>query len=111
MHIFLMLGIVGAGYAGYWLYKRSKAVKPGSGVSASTSDPNAQLEQISDVQNAANTATGDGKITNPYDAVLGVASLVGGIVGGNRGTQTVDEFADTAEDTVDAAATLRNQLM
>ena len=103
-HIWAMLGFVGAGVAAWYGWKWYK-LRSQSGDGTGTV-PTADVSTSVAVNNAAHADTGDGESSNVYDAVLGVASIVGGVVstGLSRSTGGVED--DTAN-VIDRQATLR----
>lgn len=101
-----MLGLVGGGYGAFWLWRKHKlnAAQPGTAGAGVTAGN--YMDELPAVQGAANDSTGSGSPTNVYDAVLGVADIIGGVV--NTGmSQATGDVADDISDVVDRAATIR----
>jgi len=108
-HVFYAIGILGGGFIAYrafqwWQVKKANTGTTGVKPSGFTDGRNPSYNDA--VNAAANDSTGSGSNTNEYDAAIGIANIVGGIVD-TLNSDATGGVADSTSDVVDRAASLR----
>jgi hypothetical protein len=108
MHLATILIFVGAGFGAYKAYEWWKKKNPPLTGGDAFGRPTGEIGQTVAAQQAAHDDVGSGDPTNPYDAVIGVADIIGGVIHTGIGSAT-GEVADDTVDVVDQAATARSE--